>query len=205
MKRFIALLTILLLLISMGACSFEPEVYVASDKIAVTTTYVKDGVGKITARKTEGADVKALEIACIYFDENGTAIGEYELVSCAMGDSLLDAWETDVSSNTAYMLATVASVTDSNGKKEVCPGVSTWAKETSASFTPATYTGLVLTWETQGAKNENNEKAVNLVTLKINDEKTKISLLAITAFCFCICVGKIEEVFLQTIESGSCL
>lgn len=141
MKKVFTILLSALLAFSCLACSetaVSQEPYKPAKEIAVTAAFVENGIGKFATRAEKDAGVKSIEVACLYFNEKGNTLGEYEKITCNITDGdFLNIWEVSVPADCAYIAATIASVTTDT--KTSCPGVDTWAKETAAAFSPASY------------------------------------------------------------------
>ena len=132
MKKVLTILLAAMLLVSMTACGLEttqPEAYVPSAEIEVALAFVDEEATVVTRRLVE-QELKAIELACIYYAQNGYRLGTYELVECTFStQDTLSIWNFEVPDTCAYMEATVASVTHSDGTKNTCPGVSAWGEK----------------------------------------------------------------------------
>ena len=130
MKRLFTVLLTVLLLLSMTACGMgaekEPEAYVPSTEIEVSLAFINEKATVVTRRLVD-QELKAVELACVYYTTSGFQIGTYELVECTFStQDTLSIWNFDVPSGSVYMDATIAAVTYADGTKETCPGVYTW-------------------------------------------------------------------------------
>ena len=136
MKKVLVIFLAMVLALSCLACDktvFASEPYEPAKEITVTAAFVENGVGKFATRAEADAGVKSIEVACLYFNEKGDALGEYELITCNLTDGdLLNIWEVSVPTRCAYMAATIAAFT--TDKKTTCPGVDTWAEETASGI-----------------------------------------------------------------------
>lgn len=141
MKKILAFCLAAALSLACLACApieSESVPYEPAKEISVTAAFVENGVGKFSTRAEENAGVKSIEVACLYFNEKGDVLGEYELIACNLTDGdLLNVWEVSVPARCAYIAATIASVTTDT--KASCPGVDTWAEDTVDAFSPAAY------------------------------------------------------------------
>ncbi len=141
MRKILVILLAAALALGCLACApieAEPVPYEPAKEISVTATFVENGIGKFATRAEKDAGVKDIEVACLYFDEEGNALKDVELIACEITDGdLLNIWEVSVPSGCAYLAATVAAVTTDT--KTSCPGVDTWAEETVAAFSPNAY------------------------------------------------------------------
>ena len=158
MKKTFALLLAILMLVSMAACgdkSGEQTSYTGSADIEVALAFVA-GNAKVVTRKLTDKSLKTVDLACVYYGINGTQQGEYEIVGCEFSsDKELSIWTFDVPVGTAYMDATIASVTYGDGTQEDCPGVSTWASTTAALFSVEAYEKRVADMKKNQAAAEN--------------------------------------------------
>lgn len=181
MKKIFSLLLAVLLVISLGACSNALQVpFVPSDKAAVASSYVVNGTARYIIQLSDGADVKSLGVACMYFDENGKLLSEYETISCAVDNDARSSWETSAPANCLYTVATIAYTTDSNGNQTTCTGLDTWAKETEKTFTVASHKEQLKAWAQLGAKAETCEY-VKIDGLTITNDVLEITLTNLKA------------------------
>lgn len=134
MRKAFAILLAVMLLVSMAACGGkvpqkEPEVYVPSEEIEIALAFVDEEAVVVTRRLVK-QELKAIELACIYYTQTGLKIGTYETVECTFStQDTLSIWNFDVPDMCAYMEATVASVTYPDGTKNACTGVSAWGEK----------------------------------------------------------------------------
>lgn len=134
MRKAFAILLAVMLLVSMAACGGkvpqkEPEVYVPSEEIEIALAFVDEEAVVVTRRLVE-QELKAIELACIYYTQTGLKIGTYETVECTFStQDTLSIWNFDVPSGSVYMEAIIASVTYPDGTKNTCPGVSAWGEK----------------------------------------------------------------------------
>lgn len=182
MKKAFALLLAALLLVSLSACVLdstgneEPKVpYVPSDKATVASSYMVNGTAKFIISLSDGADVKDVGVACMYFDENGKLLSEYETISCSVSGEKRTSWETSAPANCLYVVATVAYTIDSSIQKVECKGLDTWAKETEENFTVAGHKKQMEAWAQEGAKAETCEY-VKIDSLTVTDGVLEVGL-----------------------------
>lgn len=129
MKRIIAMLLAALMLLSMAACgSVEeetPEVYVPSEDIEVAVAFIDNGTAKVVTRKTSDKELKSIDLACVYYNGNGT--GSSERIQCDFSsEGTLSIWTFTAQTGSIYMDAIIASVTFADGTVHTCPGVDSW-------------------------------------------------------------------------------
>lgn len=144
MKKFFAMILTAVLLLSLTACATDllsgmNTAYVPSEDITVALTHVGDEA-KVVTRRTSDKALSGVELVCVYFDEAGQQIQQYERVKCTISDQdKRSIWTFEAPAGCVYMDATIAAVTYADGTKHSCPGIVTWAKETAKSFVPANY------------------------------------------------------------------
>lgn len=151
MKKIISLLLAAMLLLSMTACGIvgapqetTPEVYVPSADIEVVHAYVVEGALtgniKVATRRLSEKALKSMELTCVYYSASGEQVGESETIECTFSQqNKFSVWTFSATSLPAYVEAIVSSVTYEDETKSVCPGVSTWVKTSSATFTAEKY------------------------------------------------------------------
>lgn len=140
MKKLYGLCLAMAMLLSLNACKSsvspptEPEAYVSSDAVSVVVSYM-DGKAKVITRKITEKEITYLDIACIYFDQEGKPLGKFEKIEGAVEvEDAVSNWSFDAPVGCAYLQAAISAVTYADGTKERCPGVDTWVAETTASF-----------------------------------------------------------------------
>lgn len=149
MKRFLAMILTAVLLLSMAACTVvdttpePPEAYVPSKDIEVAVTYVNSettGNARVVTRRTSDTELTGIDLACVYYDVDGKQIREYERIECTFSTKDdLSIWTFTAPGGCKYLEAVIAAVTYADGTKETCPGVATWAEETTKAFTVEGY------------------------------------------------------------------
>lgn len=150
MKKALALILLLAMMVSMAACTQpmmettpetepEPEVYVPSDAVAVEVAYM-DGYAKVVTRKNSEKEISKISIACVYFDGDGKQLGKMELIECPVtAKDKVSNWTFNAPNGCAYLQAAIAGVSYADGTKEECPGITTWAEETAEKFDSEKY------------------------------------------------------------------
>lgn len=185
MKKLLALLLAALVMVSLAACVPTSDLdrdpteckssYVPSDQAKVASSFVVNGDAKFIIDLTDGADVDKVGIACMYFDENGKLLSDYEILTCKVENEKRSSWETGAPADCLYAVATIAFTTDSQGNKETCVGVDDWAKETEASFSVSAHKVLLAAWAQLGATAEINEY-VKIESLVCDNDTLEIEL-----------------------------
>lgn len=150
MKKLIALILSALLVVSLAACGVggpretqPPEVYVPLTDVEVAVAFVENETATVITRASSDAEMKELELTCVFYGENGAQVGEVETIECEIvttnGRFHIWTFRPTLAYISKYVDAIVSGVTYADGTTKNCSGAATWAAGAAKAFTLDNY------------------------------------------------------------------